>query len=120
MEIQSGGAIPGLRLFQAAEEQGPSFWSRLSSLFAFEPVEYEEIEYEDLSGNGWTGGDGEDWEDDFAETLVIIGLTFGIMGLVWLRGAWTRWEENRRRREAEQLLEQGQRREIPIPPPIPL
>ena len=85
----------------------------------------------DTSGSGWEGSghrpyqderrrvdhppvqgaQGEEWgrdawetegEDDIVESMIIFGLVCGVLGLVWLRGQWARWEEERRAREEAQ------------------
>ena len=147
--MRTRGEIPGLRLFESAAEEEetvtrPSFWNRIGSLFTLPPLEYEEGEYDDLSGAGWSGGgqvrdDEGDWEDDLAESIIIIVVIVGIMGLLWLRQTWARVEaarvrnaEERRRREMEDMavgqerdreqqegLDRGERvGEVRIEPPI--
>jgi SEL1 protein len=81
-------------------------WESVKQLFVgpvLEEGDAAEEEYEDYSGAGWVqgeegreargGGDGgalDAFDDDLIETLVILGLTGLIMGLVWLRGRWAR------------------------------
>lgn len=44
----------------------------------------------------------EEWEEDIADTVLILGVVVGIMGLVWFRQLWARLEGARLRRAAEQ------------------
>lgn len=108
VELRTGGEIPGLRLFEphGEEETFPGFWDRLSNLFTLPPLEFDEGAYDDLSGATWSGGntpeiDGEEWDEDLAETIVIASVVLAIMGLVWLRGFYMRVTENSRRAEEE-------------------
>lgn len=77
--------------------QPHSIWDRIGNLFAFDPADLDgEAEYDDLSGSQWGGGstggaqgeNGEllEWEDELAETIIIVGVVALIMALVWLRG----------------------------------
>jgi hypothetical protein len=81
-----------------------SIWDRIGNLFAFEPAELDQGEYDDLSGSQWSGGqqagdpdgDGMDWEDEMAETVIIVLVVGLIMGLVWLRQVVMRTIETQR------------------------
>jgi hypothetical protein len=115
VELGSHGEIPGLRLFEphAEDETFPGFWDRVANLFTLPPLEFDEGAYDDLSGATWSGGngaevDGEEWEEDLAETVIIASVVLAIMGLVWLRGFYTRVTDNRRRAEEERMRREGQ------------
>jgi len=107
----TAGEMPGLRLFEGEEgDIQPGLWERIRSLFT-SPIQ-PEFEgdildpdgggYDDLSGSGWTGEErGLEDEDleDLGEVLAIVGIGALVVGLLWLRGTWVRWAEERRRRE---------------------
>jgi len=120
--LKTGGAIPGLSLFEDDEplesDNTPktSFWSELKGIFSPPGYVYDgegegAVDVGDYhgAGSGWTGerendqGDiweGEGFEDeDLVETLVIIGLGAFIMFLFWVRGRYANWDEERRERE---------------------
>lgn len=135
-----------MRLFEPPAEEiiVPSFWERIGNLFTLPPGEYDEADYDDLSGASWTGGNtprqpGEgdiEWDEDVADSILIMGIVFGIMGLVWLRQYWARREAERVRVMQAQaqamglgqvpvnLVEEEERRRreamerVPIGPPI--
>ncbi|KAK8847683.1 hypothetical protein IAR55_005542 [Kwoniella newhampshirensis] len=126
VDIKSGGATPGLSLFEAEPTDIPkmSTWDRIKALFTepfpiegsgggvlLDPLEEEgnlenedAATYDDNSAPGWTqGGAGYgDEEEEFLEDLVILGLLVGTVGLIWVRARWAaaeREREERRRRE---------------------
>jgi len=101
-DIRTRGAVPGLPLLED-DVEGRGFWESLKGLFVGTVLEdgaEPDDEYEDYSGAGWGPGDDDDgnggggalddFDDDLVETLVILGLTGLIMGLLWLRGRWMR------------------------------
>jgi hypothetical protein len=117
-ELRTRGEIAGLRLFEPGPDdeainEAPGFMQRFKEMFTLPPGEYDEEEYDDLSGATWSGGntpmDGDDleWEEDMAETLLILGIVFTIMALVWVRQLWTRWEMERVRRAADEQARHG-------------
>lgn len=85
-------------------------------MFSLPPGEYDEADYDDLSGASWTGGNtarqpGEgdiEWDEDIADSVLIMGIVFGIMGLVWARQLWARWEADRIRAIADAQARGGQ------------
>jgi hypothetical protein len=108
VDIRSGGTIPGLSLFDA-EEDAPTTWERLKSIFHPLPYYDDEDEaglereegVEDFSGSGWVPDDLQGEEDDLFETALILGMGALVMGLVWVRGRWGQAEEARVRDRAQ-------------------
>ncbi|ORX35868.1 hypothetical protein BD324DRAFT_629317 [Kockovaella imperatae] len=124
-EFQTRGEIPGLRFFEPDESSRQprvGLFARLKEIIATTWIppyldEYDDGElYEDVSGSGWTtttagdagGGVMDEGDEDLMETVVILGVALVIMGLVWLRGLWIRWEADRVRREEERRRREQQ------------
>lgn len=88
-----------------------SIWDRIGNMFAFDPAELDQSEYDDLSGSQWAGGqqdpDAEhmEWEDEFAETVIILLVVGLIMLLVWTRQIVTRMMDNQRNAAAQRERE---------------
>ena len=108
--MRTAGEVPGLRFLEGEDDDlKSSARHRIRSIFST-PPEYDaealdtgEGGYDDLSGAGWTAEDGgleEEDIDDLGEILIIVGIGCFIMGLLWLRGRWAVWAEERRLREA--------------------
>jgi len=88
-----------------------SIWDRIGNMFAFYPAELDQSQYDDLSGSQWAGGqqdpDAEymEWEDEFAETVIILLVVGLIMLLVWTRQIVTRMMHNQRNAAAQRERE---------------
>lgn len=103
-EARTGGAEPGLTLFEDDEAETTTVWEGLRRLFLGPPGAEEEPaeQYEDISGSGWEGNNGReegggddepavDFGDDFddlLESALIIGIVLAISVLFWVRGRW--------------------------------
>ncbi|WWD21783.1 hypothetical protein CI109_106270 [Kwoniella shandongensis] len=126
IDIKTGGATPGLSLFEVEPTDLPPMttWDRIKALFTdpfpqdnrpggeglLEPFDEDgnlenddSAVYDDNSGHGWIQGEGYgDEDEEFLEDMVILGLLAGTVGLVWVRARWAaaeREREERRRRE---------------------
>jgi hypothetical protein len=96
-DIASGGADPGLNLFEK-EENLPTLWTRIKNLFTIPslPNEGEGAEDRSGAGSGWRDEAGEgagaefdlDEIDDLLETGIILFTMLGIGLLIWLRQRW--------------------------------
>ncbi|KAL7423081.1 ERAD-associated protein [Cryptotrichosporon argae] len=89
-EVRSGGRVKRLRVWDEDGQAG--LWDGVKGLFRqgyADDVEDEGDGYEDLSGNGWGGGDDEDI-DDLVESMLIVALGGVVMLLLWVRGRWGR------------------------------
>lgn len=125
--MRTAGQMPGLRLFEGEEDDiQPGLWGRVSSVFTALPQEFDQDVldpegFEDLSGSGWVGEDtGLEAEDieDMAEVLAIVGIGALVVGLLWLRGRWSAWAEERRRRDGEGNGQADARRVVLVDPGI--
>jgi hypothetical protein len=99
-DIASGGADPGLNLFEK-EENLPTLWTRIKNLFTIPslPSDGEGAEDRSGAGSGWREGEGGegggagaefdlDEIDDLLETGIILFTMLGIGLLIWLRQRW--------------------------------
>ena len=96
-DIASGGADPGLNLFEK-EENLPTLWTRIKNLFTIPslPSDGEGAEDRSGAGSGWREGEGDgagaefdlDEIDDLLETGIILFTMLGIGLLIWLRQRW--------------------------------
>jgi hypothetical protein len=96
-DIASGGADPGLNLFEK-EENLPTLWTRIKNLFTIPslPTDGEGAEDRSGAGSGWREGEGDgagaefdlDEIDDLLETGIILFTMLGIGLLIWLRQRW--------------------------------
>ena len=127
--MKSGGEIPGLRLFEPDTDADayPRLWQRFTSMFAlplgegYDPLEPDDVGYEDISGSGWAGGGGgggggggedEDWDIEGHETLLIMVLIVGVAVLGWARTRFRRYAREQADRVVREREERLQREEL--------